>query len=199
MSEQKHIDPTALGQFGLAIVTLVASTQKLGITEGTTAVIPWAIFLGGLAQIVAAIYDYKKGAILGGTAFFAYGFFWLAVAMSWAMSGGLLGEVAKSTFHSTGLGYAFLGYLIFSVFLTICASEAYKVLFFIFVFIDFLFVGLTFSTLGIMVEPMHKLAAYSELTISILAFYGSGANILNNHFEKVVLPVGKPLGLIKKG
>ena len=37
-------DPTALGQFGLAMVTLVAASQKLGLTEGTALVIPWAIF-----------------------------------------------------------------------------------------------------------------------------------------------------------
>lgn len=29
-------DPTPLGLFGLAMVTLVASSQKLGITDGTS-------------------------------------------------------------------------------------------------------------------------------------------------------------------
>lgn len=42
-------DPSALGLFGLAMVTLVASTQKLGWTEGLSFVIPWAIFLGAFA------------------------------------------------------------------------------------------------------------------------------------------------------
>lgn len=41
-------DPSAIGLFGLAIVTFVASTQKLGWTEGLGLVIPWAIFLGVL-------------------------------------------------------------------------------------------------------------------------------------------------------
>ncbi len=75
MENQKHPDPTALGLFGLAIVTLVASSQKLHITEGTMYIIPWAIFLGGIAQIVAGTMDYKKGNIFGATAFSAYGFF----------------------------------------------------------------------------------------------------------------------------
>lgn len=39
-------DPTTLGLFGLAIVTLVASSQKLGITEGIGLLVPWALFLG---------------------------------------------------------------------------------------------------------------------------------------------------------
>lgn len=39
-----NADPSAMGLFGLAIVTLVASSQKLGITEGLSYAIPWAIF-----------------------------------------------------------------------------------------------------------------------------------------------------------
>ena len=35
-------DPSALGLFGLAIITLVASSQKLGITSGVSLVLPWA-------------------------------------------------------------------------------------------------------------------------------------------------------------
>ena len=50
-------DPTTLGLFGLAIVTLVASSQKLGITEGLGLVLPWALFLGGVAQLIAAMFD----------------------------------------------------------------------------------------------------------------------------------------------
>ena len=36
-------DPTTLGLFGLAMVTLVASSQKMGLTEGLAFVLPWAI------------------------------------------------------------------------------------------------------------------------------------------------------------
>ena len=56
---QAVADPTTLGLFGLAIVTFVASSQKLGITDGLSFVLPWAIFLGGLAQLIAAVFDFK--------------------------------------------------------------------------------------------------------------------------------------------
>ena len=42
-------NPTALGLFGLAIVTFVAASQKLGITTGLSFVIVYAIFLGATA------------------------------------------------------------------------------------------------------------------------------------------------------
>ena len=37
----------------------------------------------------------------------------------------------------------------------------------------------------------------SELLIAIMSFYGCGAAVLNKHFGKVFLPVGKPFGIFK--
>ena len=188
-------DPSALGLFGLAMVTLVASSQKLGITTGVSFVIPWAIFLGAFAQLFACINDSKRNNTFGTTAFGAYAFFWLAVATSWMINMGVFGEELASNVDPKQLGFAFLGYLIFTIFMTIGAMETHKVLFSIFFFISFLFLGLTLDAFGIMGDFPHKLAAYSELIISILSFYGSGASVLNEHFGKEFLPVGKPFGI----
>ena len=190
-------DPSAIGLFGLAMVTLVASSQKLGLTSGVSLVIPWAIFLGAAAQLVACINDFKHNNHFGATAFGAYAFFWFAMAMSWMIQNGVFGETLAAAADPTQFGFAFLGYLIFTLFMTIGAMETNKVLFFIFVLIDFLFLGLAFSNLGIAEHAMHSLAAYSELLIAIFSFYGCGANVLNNHFGKTFLPVGKPFGIFK--
>lgn len=201
MSEKTHVDPSALGLFGLAMVTLVASSQKLGITSGVAYVLPWAIFLGALAQLVAGVLDYKKGNVFGATAFCAYGFFWLAMATSWLINLGAFGVKLQENVDVSQMGIAFVGYLILTIFLTIGALETNKVLFFIFVFIDVLFIGLSVSTLvseGAVHTLFHKLAAYAELIIALLSFYGSGANVLNNHFGRTFLPIGKPFGVIKK-
>lgn len=196
----KHqlIDPSAIGLFGLAMVTLVASSQKLGWTDGVGGVIPWALFLGGLAQLVAAAYDAKCNNVFGATAFFGYGFFWLGTATAWMVQNGLLGKTLQATYDPKQLGVAFVGYLIFTIFMTIGAAETHKVLFTIFVLIDFLFIGLSLSTLGIAPDFFHMLAAISELLIAIVSFYGSAAAVLNNHFGYTFLPVGKPLGIFKK-
>ena len=82
-------DPSAIGLFGLAMVTLVASSQKLGLTSGVSLVIPWAIFLGAAAQLVACINDFKHNNHFGATAFGAYAFFWFAMAMSWMIQNGV--------------------------------------------------------------------------------------------------------------
>ena len=110
---------------------------------------------------------------------------------------GAFGETLFANADSKQLGVAFVGYLIFSLFMTVGAMETHKVLFLIFVFIDFLFIGLSLSSFDIMYEFSHKLAAISELLVALFSFYGSAAALLNTHFGQVVLPVGKPFGLFK--
>lgn len=204
MSEetQKHPDPTALGLFGLAMVTLVASTQKLGITQSTAFVLPWAIFLGAMVQLVAGILDFKKGNAFGGTAFLAYAFFWLAVAMSWLISLGALGSSLQQVFDIKQLGYAFLGYLIFTLYMTIGATQTNTVLFLIFLLIDFLFAGLSLSILAASEGAKafgHHMAAYSELLISLLSFYLSAALIFKIQFGRTLLPIGGKIWKVRMG
>lgn len=203
MNSNPHIrivnaDPSALGLFGLAMVTLVASSQKLGWTEGFSYVIPWAIFLGAFAQLFACIGDSRRNNTFGTTAFGAYAFFWMGVAASWMIKMGVFGSALADQVDPHQLGFAFIGYLIFTFFMTIGAMETNKILFIIFVLIDFLFIGLSLSSFGILSEPTHTLAAVSELLIALVSLYGSAAAVLNTHFGRTFLPVGKPFGIFKK-
>ena len=197
MAEQKKVDPTALGLFGLAIVTLVASSQKLGITSGYSYVIPWAILLGALAQLVAGIWDFKKCNAFGGAAFCAYGFFWMAMGTSWLINMGVLGETLQAAVDAKQMAFALVGYLVISVFFTIGASTTNKVLFAIFFCIDLLFLGLVLSIFisdGPVHSFFHYLAAVSELVIALLSLYGAGANVVNTQAGRVVFPIGKAFG-----
>ena len=190
-------DPSALGLLGLAMVTLVASSQKLGLTTGTAFIIPWAIFLGAFAQLFACIKDAQKGNVFGTTAFGAYSMFWFAVAMSWMVQHGVFGESMAANYDPKQLGFAFVGYLIFSLYMTIGSMETNKVLFIIFVLIDLLLLGLSMSVLGGS-HFGHELAAYSEFAIAMVGFYGSAAIVLNATFGREFLPLGKPFGIFKK-
>lgn len=183
-------DPTPLGLTGLAMVTLVAASQKLGWTTGLSLAIPWAIFLGGLAQLMASVYDFKHNNLFGATAFGLYGFFWISVAASWMIKMGVCGPTLMAAVDVHQLGVAFVGYLIISVFLTIAALKTNKALIAIMVLIDVLFIGLSLDSFG-MGEYWHTIAAWTELTISLLGFYAAGANLLNKMYGRVILPLGK--------
>lgn len=190
-------DPSALGLFGLAMVTLVASSQKLGWTTGLSFVIPWAIFLGAIAQLIASVYDFKHNNVFGANVFGAFGLFWIGMASSWMIKLGVFGPALAAATDAKQLGVAFVGYFIFSVFGTIAAMETNKVLFAIMFLVDILFGCLALDSLGIGGHWAHGAAAWTELAISLIGFYGSGANLVNKCFGKVVLPMGKPFGIFK--
>lgn len=191
-------DPTALGVFGLAMVTFVASTQKMGWTTGTSFIIPWAFFLGSIAQIWASTIDFKKNNYFGSIVLGVYGLFWAAVAMHWAISQGWFGPVDANA-DPRQLAYACFGYFFFSLFIMVAAFEANKVFAAILVLINVLLPSLGFSILGINHELFAFLAAWSELLISLLGFYAAGAIFLNNYFGRVLVPLGAPFGFIRKG
>ena len=186
-------DPSALGLFGLAMVTLVASSQKLGWTQGVSLVLPWAIFLGAIAQLFAAFGDSKRNNVFGTTAFGAYGLFWLGVSLTWLIKLGALGSTLQADADGHQLGVAFAGYLIFTLIMTFASLKTNKVLTLIFILIDLLFIGLTFSTLGIAESFMHMLAAVAELLIALVSFYGCAANVVNATYGRTVLPIGPSL------
>ena len=119
-------DPTALGVFGLSMVTFVAASQKMGWTSGSVYVIPWALFLGSIAQIWASTIDFKKNNYFGAIVLGVYGLFWIAVAMHWAIGLGWLGSVGDKA-DPRQLGVACIGYFIFSLFIMVAALEANKV------------------------------------------------------------------------
>lgn len=191
-------DPTALGVFGLSIVTFVAASQKLGWTTGTSYLIPWALMLGAVAQIWASTIDFKKNNYFGSIALGIYGLFWVGVVLHWSISQGWMGPVAANA-DPRQFAYACFGYWIFSLFILVAACEVNKVFAVILLLINILFPALAFSILGINAAFFSPLAAGSELLISLFGFYAAGAIFLNSFFGRVILPLGAPFGFIRRG
>lgn len=191
-------DATALGVFGLALVTFVASSQKMGWTTGSTYLIPWALFLGSVAQLWAAAIDFKRNSYFGAIVLGAFGLFWVAVATHWAIANGWFGAPPENA-DPRQFGYACFGYLIFCGFITVAAFEANKVFGAIMVLILVLLGSLGLQLLGVNPGLFGKLAAWAEFLIALLGFYAAGAIFLNGFFGRLVLPLGAPMGWVKKG
>jgi len=192
-------DPTALGVFGLSMVTFVAASQKMGWTTGSVYLIPWALFLGSIAQIWASTIDFKKNNYFGSIVLGAYGLFWAAVAFHWAISQGVLGALDPAKSDPKQLAFACFGYFFFSLFIMVAAFEANKMFALILVLINILLPSLGLSILGVNPPLFSALAAWSELLISLLGFYTAGAIFLNSYFGRTLVPLGKPFGFIRKG
>jgi succinate-acetate transporter protein len=186
-------DPSPLGLFGLAIVTLVASSEKLGITSGFSFLVPWALFLGAFAQLFACLNESQRNNTFGATAFGAFALFWFANAFIWLIKMRVFGEALASQIDERQLGFVFIGYLIFSIYMVIGATVMPRILFIILCFVNLLFFFLALQYFGVNPQLTMKLAGVSELFISILSFYASAASVLNITLNRIVLPVGKPL------
>jgi uncharacterized protein len=82
--------------------------------------------------------------------------------------------------------------------MTIVSMETTKVLFIIFVLIDFLFIGLSMVCFSIAPDLGKAIAGWAEFILSLFSFYASAANVMGHVFGKPFLPVGKPFGIFKK-
>ncbi|MDR2881519.1 MAG: acetate uptake transporter [Azoarcus sp.] len=199
-----NADPTALGVFGLSLITFVAATNKLGWTSGNTSMlIPWAIFLGSFAQLWAAAIDFKRNNYFGSIVLGAFGLFWIAVALTWAIKMGFFGADIAAAADLKQFGYACFAFLFFCIFITVTAWECNKVFGIILTLILVLLASLGLQLVAC--EPgsdnfklFGALAGWSELSISLLGFYATGAIFLNTFFGRQILPLGKPMGWVKK-
>jgi hypothetical protein len=177
-------DPAAFGVFGLAMATLVASSEKLGLTEGTGGLLPWVIFLGAFAQVIACSIEFKRNNIFAATAFGAFGLFWFAVGMTWYFG-----------YNIEQFGFAVLGYFIFGIYMTYAAASINKAFLSIFVTIDLLLGALLFQ---IFAGGPALLSGIMELSVAVTGFYTSAAIVLKNMAGFEVIPLGKPILKLKK-
>jgi len=70
-----------LGLSGFALTTFVLSIVNAGWLSGAgdiKVVIGLAVFYGGLAQLLAGMWEFRNGNTFGATAFSSYGAFWLS-------------------------------------------------------------------------------------------------------------------------
>ncbi|RDB30102.1 Ammonia transport outward protein 2 [Hypsizygus marmoreus] len=75
-------NPGSLGLFSFASTTFILSMFNLQTRDIThpNVVIGMAIFCGGLAQLLAGMWEFPRGNVFGGTAFTSYGAFWMSYA-----------------------------------------------------------------------------------------------------------------------
>jgi len=85
-------NPGTLGLFSFASTTLILSlfnAQTRGVHE-PNAVVGMAIFCGGLAQLLAGMWEFPRGNVFGGSAFTSYGAFWMSYATILIPGSGIL-------------------------------------------------------------------------------------------------------------
>jgi len=178
-------NPAPLGLFAFGMTTILLNLHNAGFYEMNSMILNMGLFYGGLAQVIAGIMESKKNNTFGFTAFISYGLFWLTLV-------GLL-VFPKLGWMTAPSGGAMIAYLImwgiFTLLLFIGTLRLNRALQFIFASLTLLFFLLA---LGDATEnaTIKTLTGYEGIICGASAVYTAIANLLNELYGRVLLPVG---------
>src|SRR5437763_419005 len=184
-------DPGPLGLAGFALTTFLLSmfNAHLVNTAGEPIVLGVALAYGGLAQLLAGMWEMRTGNTFGAVAFTSYGAFWLSF---WAFSQFYADKITNPTSLEHAVGLYLITWGIFTTYMFVASLRVSVA-----VAAVFILLAATFIILGIGNAGGHtgivKLGGYVGLATAIAAWYASFANVVNDTFKRIVLPV-KHLG-----
>ncbi len=178
-------NPAPFGLFGFGMTTVLLNLHNAGIFEMNSMILAMGIFYGGLAQIIAGILESKKNNTFGMTAFISYGFFWLTLVGLIVMP--KLGWIAAP---SEGAMVAYLiMWGIFTLLLFIGTLKISRALQFVFFTLTVLFFLLAAGD-ATGNASLKTFTGYEGILCGASAIYTGIAGVLNEVYERVVLPVG---------
>jgi uncharacterized protein len=175
-------DPAPLGLAGFAATTFVLSFVNAGLVNAgvVAAVLPLALFYGGLGQLLAGLLEYRRGNTFGVTAFSTYGAFWLAFAFyAWFFK--------KPTTPPSADGLFLLMFAIVTAFLTIAAIRVSGAVLVVFVLLTLTFLALAIGAFAGSTGITH-VGGYLGIITALAAFYTSAAGVVNSTWKRQVLP-----------
>lgn len=181
-----HIaDPAPLGLIGLAVAALVLASTDLGLVSSSakSLMIPWVLFFGATAQLIAGTTEFKRNNIFGATVFTTYSMTMYAIALTLFIT-----IFTNVEFKIAHYAFGLIAILVFSLIATIASLMTNKMLFIVLIFVDLAVIALIPHYLyGITAFP----AGVFLLCVSVSSFYTAMAILLNNMAGKTILPLGK--------
>ena len=183
-------DPAPLGLAAFALTTFVLSFFNAQIVsdKGIPIVLGLALAYGGIAQLLAGMWEFRTGNTFGATAFTSFGAFWLSFFVFEQFQ-------AKDITDKATLGHAVGLYLIaWGIFTTYMFVASLRVS--VAVSLVFLLLAATFIVLGIGNADGNtdivKIGGYLGIATAAVAWYASFAAVVNSTFDRTILPV-RPL------
>ncbi|MFL6160677.1 MAG: acetate uptake transporter [Jatrophihabitantaceae bacterium] len=180
-------DPGPLGLAGFAMTTFYLSSVNAGwLAKSVLAgVLGLALFYGGLAQLLAGMWEFVKGNTFGALAFSSFGAFWLSY---WYLVAHTDLSKANATNLGHGLGFYLLGWTIFTLYMFVASTRTNLALMVVLGLLTltffFLFLGEYTTTSG-----LTKVGGYLGILTALAAWYTSLAGVMNATAGRVILPV----------
>jgi hypothetical protein len=188
-SEMRIVDtkanPAPLGLLGFGMTTVLLNLHNAGLFGLGSMILAMGIFYGGMAQIFAGIMEFKKGNTFGTTAFCSYGLFWLSLVALIVIPNIGWGDANA---NSAMAAYLFMWGLFTGV-MYIGTLRLNKALQVVFGSLTILFWLLAIAN-GTGSSVVRMIAGYEGIICGFSAVYAGLAQVLNEVYGKVVLPLG---------
>jgi hypothetical protein len=173
-------DPGPLGIGAFALTTFVLSVFNAGLVNlGVVVVLGLALAYGGLAQLLAGMWEFRKGNTFGALAFTSFGAFWISF---WILLNTTPAVPAKA------VGVYLLAWTIFTAYMIVPAMRTNLVVLAVFVALALTFLFLCIGALGGS-NNMTKVGGWIGLITAVLAWYSSFAGVTNATWKRTVLPI----------
>jgi succinate-acetate transporter protein len=190
-------DPAPLGLAAFALTTFILSGHNASFIPD----IAWlglAFFYGGLAQLLAGMWEFRNRNVFGATAFSTYGGFWMAlgffvtlVLVSKTVAGAVEGPNLLN-----GLAWFLLAFAIFNFYMLLWSTKVNVAVFLVFLTLQItevlLCIGFFREAHGSSAWVTHA-GGWAGIVTAAAAWYASAAGVVNGMSPRPVLPVGAPL------
>ncbi len=188
----KLANPAVLGLTCFGLTTLLLNLHNAGLFKMDTTILGLGIFVGGLAQVIAGIMEFRKGNTFATTAFIAYGMFWVSLVFAVIYKGHVAANESLFTalkYESSGRGLAYYLLLwgIFTLFMAIGTFRINRVLQFVFVTLTVLYAMLAIG-IGWGNTSVIKAAGVVGIFTGAAAVYLAMAENLEEIYGKAILP-----------
>jgi uncharacterized protein len=172
-------DPAPLGLAGFAMTTFVLSCFNAGfIKEGESVVLGLALAYGGFAQLLAGMWEFRKGNTFGAVAFSSFGAFWISF---WALVSFAKDATPKA------IGVYLLAWFIFTAYMTVAAMRTSGAVLAVFGALTLTFLFLAIGALGGN-GSMTKVGGWLGLITAFIAWYAAFAGVTNATWKRTVIP-----------
>jgi succinate-acetate transporter protein len=177
-------NPAPLGLMGFGMTTVLLNIHNAGFFPLDTMILAMGIFYGGIAQIIAGIMEWKKNNTFGTTAFTSYGLFWLTLVVLLLMP--KLGWWQGPVIPAMATYLVMWG--IFTAVMFIGTLKLNRALQFVFFSLAILFFLLAIGD-AIQNGTIKTIAGYEGIICGLSAIYAALAQVLNEVYGKVVIPI----------
>lgn len=176
--------PIGLMAFGITTTLLNIVNAGLVDHQAIALVVAYGAMHGGFVQVLAGMWEIKRGKIFGGVAFSTYGAFWMSFALFEVLVS--TGVFALTPDIKGGLCAYFCIWGVFTIIMlvgTFRLNIALQWVFFTLVWLFFLLAGGQYST------TCEKVAGWVGIICGLSAMYVGGAELINEMYERTVMPL----------